>query len=857
MVVEVISKFGSPYPKHVEEARKKRQAKKSYSITGTKESEAKTEARIKRAVDNPQEVSGLKKTGQSVTLPAENNEEIKLSQYVKETKVGTGTKKEYYLYDARTQRLTRQRVSSTGQIYSGETVTTKQSMPILTTVKGQIRSEKDAVGIGQKNGKDIIGLLYSISPPKPKDTAEQKKLKGMGLELEYLEGKQKGEPADLMQGLFMGEYAEEKIAERQARKEYERFQNLTLSTRRIVESDDYMAQFQLYAGTGLLSSSDPLGLLSLGQLSYNIVQGQGQLGKEQFIQTKSLALYEVETARKRFDSFLVKGLTSPVGTALTITPVASTVFGVGAGAISTVSKTGGKLGIALISGIGLGAISGDIGLTYLRKDYDNTIRKLIITGINLPVAVGGFKAGFKTGVNVFTKSKVDYSFILGKELTKLTKETPKATIKQYQIVGVRNGLKAKGVLISTIAKKNLALDVMGKDIFLRQGETFNILLGKGVYRGFFGNVKSKSLTSLFLGTKPMGKEFYMTGSIGKTFFNKVPSINLGFSLGKNQPSGTALIRDSFKVFSGGKLFKDISIPKRSFTKFDVFNQIGVNYGKSLNTPTSKTLTFAKLLVPKGKGTPKVNLLGTSPSGIDTGTLTQAVQNLQVTQGLQTLGGIQLPKVDITPTAITPILLPKTITRTQGETRTGTKTISLQLPNVDVKQKSQKITLKEIAPLKDSRTDNIIRTKTGNNQLNIQLPKVSIGQEKNPFSDTRTTNLNLRLPKQSNRLANAFIPLNAQETKTITPMRARALSLNIAPPPPPISLGGGGLLIPFPSISTKDTLTIGRKGKKKGKSYDYAPSLGAVVLGITAPKIPKTLRTGAEIRPIIINKKRKR
>ena len=72
-------------------------------------------------------------------------------------------------------------------------------------------------------------------------------------------------------------------------------------------------------------------------------------------------------------------------------------------------------------------------------------------------------------------------------------------------------------------------------------------------------------------------------------------------------------------------------------------------------------------------------------------------------------------------------------------------------------------------------------------------------------------------------------------------------------------------IPLLKIPRKDKK---RRKKKKIKKDDrkvrqprgYTPTLGAVVLGITAktePKMPKGRYTGAEIRPVVVGNKRKK
>ena len=890
-------KSGDPnYPSHVKAYLKSKRKK-----TTAKETISKTISKAKEVLSHKD-------------LKLKQNTDISRPDvYYTEQKTPQGTiRHDYYYYESGNKEGQLRDAYTGAKRKVSKTFETARST--FTRVKGNVKSSAEFIGIGRtltpdqlkreetyrketfkikvpkKRPSEDVGFVYS--PLKAKAKTDE-----FNVVLRYTDT---GKPVNLKDDKEIyfdpsGEIGKEIRAEQIKESKYQSYlsssrnilKNMTLEGLFLRRTERERTQSGLIFAGGGLSNQDFLGALSVS----HIVTGN----KKGLIELQAQKMQDLEIARGDPVKIMGKALFSPLaqqGYAL----YGGVAFGSATRIVSSVSPLASKGIMTIVSGVGVGSTLGEVSLAYLNKDYNRLVNKITQIGTTMPLAVSGAKYGFiKTGA-ILKSSKIP-NVQLNEIMETKNINTQKYNVRELQVTGKKGGLDFKGKVLQ-VTPNNGKL-------------SFNIVKGQAKYRGFFGNVKKapvigKSLT--FQTAKGISKSISVAVMKGK------PTISKGMAVSSGKPIRTAKLFEKIPLIKfkinlkspwGDTSLKYLSkeFTRNSGKLFDVTQQLGASISKTKGSPLSKTVSLSNIFTPKKSGFsfrdyPKGTII--KGTGGTTNVVSGGSENLLSMSKLKqiNLESIVLPNIpQSTPNIIIPtnLLSANTFinTKTVSGTITRTQTVqlgkSIVLPNIPqatpsitipINQLSQNINTKtvlgtitrtqtvQLGKTIDMQKD-IISTKFKTEQLQIPLPKtrtkqitkhiqitipkVKMEHEQLFNSGTKTITDTLSLNSQKLKTKQILMPVTITAQKTA--LKSRSL-FNINPivditPPDPTPFTGLGLP-PLMDFNIKGTKKTTKKSKKKKiKNYNYAPSLGAVVLNVTAPKIPKMkMFTGGEVRPMV-------
>lgn len=349
-------------------------------------------------------------------------------RYALETKVGDGTKREFYIWDTATGVMRREyRDPNTGGSVSGRVVATIDDLnernrrilpyhPELVQYSAGVRSSQDAVGIGSQvsyerqvaatggsgqavyfgavgeepqgvrtleRGRESVGLVYQPRQMSPEERAEREFDAAHPSNFDadaWYEGQDANTKAFFEGGMSpeQGEFfpmapfmSDEYEAVLQSRQYWKDWENANKMVYKIMSEGDIVERVGFTFATMTLSSEDFLGVPSALMASRGDIAGYAGI--------KARALVDLESARGKWDQIITKAAFSPVMLSAYQAPIMKGLGAIerGLGAISPLASKGF---VSVSRGVSLGIIGGELGYDVARLTfgkYDATIRREI------------------------------------------------------------------------------------------------------------------------------------------------------------------------------------------------------------------------------------------------------------------------------------------------------------------------------------------------------------------------------------------------------------------------------------------------------------------------------------------------
>jgi len=773
MVISKTSFGNRKYPAHVEAYLRSRHPSRYRSGSGS----AKKKSEKKEAYD-------VKDASEFKKVQPKKGERLPRGwekRAIEEKTASGGTIRRYYYYDTYTGKT--YRWTQSGFVESSLSISpqARASLPRRTLVAGEVRSSRDAVGIGvvPKTTTSVTqvsgsGQVAGEAAPKTKTKVEYE---DVGLIYRAPEP-QVREPPVQKQAAAQPKGMTEKEAMR--------------IVRNIYEKGDIGTKVAFSASTSLLSMQDPFGVFSGFQYASGDYEG--------FLRTKAKALMDLEAARGNALAVAGKAIGSPGGVAA-MAWAGAYGSGYALGRLTLTHPVAVKTVSRVMTAGGVAMTAGEMGSSALERDWEAVAKKGIVAASLIPL-YAPFKAGMEKGIAKAAQMKVFKSV----NFAMLTKEEKKGEMvaRLYKTLSVPERGKAA---------------VSGRVITIQKGEKA---------MAFFRSLDKKTYAASQVASMELPK--------GKTL-----ELARGVYLSGKQKGvfGSIAVSKEGKTVFGNRLFeKAVDIETRVGAALSSYS---AKAGKRPITLKQKSANVLWNVLDRQK--PR---LVTAPSGAGGGG-----KGKQVTTAVEKSAGL----IDRALSSV--LTMPKAVPKTQ-------KAIpSLTLP-VSTPTKRRGITLtKEIdrsleRNLGRSGAGTVSRVKPLPGSKEKKSPITSLGSSRGPGFRNVERQLNVitskvgdltgSIPRQARGQLERAITKGIEETRTVTTPRGPGPH---DMPPIPDEVPISKITLNFPKLRGFEfEPRAAKKGRRRKRTYRYAPSLTAVALNIRgAASTPKSGFAGVEIRPL--------